>query len=121
MRTPAAACAELVARLRAAGFLADVDPERLNPDPAAIWVQPREVRDWTLAGGATLVAWLYLVVGNTDTPHAMTLLDDALEGVLELVAPADSDNTIDLTAAVVLPANPSAPLPAYRVAVDLDL
>jgi hypothetical protein len=28
----------------AAGFVADVDPEKLNPPPA-VWVQPREIRD----------------------------------------------------------------------------
>lgn len=124
MRPVKAACDDLVAQLRGAGFRATLDPEELVTDPGCVWVQPREIRDYTLAGGATLVVWLYLICANVDTPHAMTLLDDALAGVLELdgLAPsASEDQPIDLTAAVVTPGNPSTPLPAYRLAVDLDL
>ena len=119
MRTVGAALDELVGRLRAAGFRADVDPELLNLDPAAVWVQPREVRD-RLKDSATLVVWLYLIVSGQETAHALTLLDDGLEGLLELVDLADSDDVIDLTAAVLLPGL-TTPLPAYRLAADLDL
>ena len=121
MRTVTAACDELLVELRDAGFRADVDPEKLVTDPGCVWVQPRDIRDYTLAGGGTLVVWLYLIVANVETPQAMTLLDDALEGVLELVDVAASDDVIDLSAAVILPGNPGQPLPAYRVAVDLDV
>jgi hypothetical protein len=121
MRTVSAACAELVGELTAAGFRASVDPDELVTDPGCIWVQPREVRDYTLAGGGTLVAWLYLIVANVETPQAMTLLDDALEGVLDLVDVAASDDVIDLSSAVILPSSPTTPLPAYRLAVELDL
>lgn len=121
MRAVAAAVAELVDRLGAAGMRASADPEGLAPDPVCVWVTPRSIRDYTLGGGATLVAWCYLIAGNYDTPQAMTLLDDLLDGVLELVDVADSDDVIDLASAVALPTNPSTPLPAYRVAVDLDL
>lgn len=120
MRTVGAALDEFVGQLRDAGFSADVDPERLNLAPGAVWVQPREVRD-RLKDSATLVVWLYLIVQGQETGHAITLLDDALEGVLELVDLADSDDVVDLSAAVLLPANPSTPMPAYRLAVDLDL
>jgi hypothetical protein len=121
MRTVSAACAELVDALGADGFRADTDPDGLATDPVCVWVQPREIRDYTLAGGGTLVAWLYLICADVETPQAMSLLDDALAGVLELVTVADSDDVIDLSSAVLLPSNPTNPLPAYRLAVDLDL
>jgi hypothetical protein len=120
MRTVGAALDEFVLELRAAGFSADVDPERLNLAPGALWVQPREVRD-RLKDSATLVVWVYSIVSGQEAAHAITLLDDSLEGLLELVDLADSDDVIDLHAAVILPTNPSTPLPAYRLAVDLDL
>jgi hypothetical protein len=122
MRGVKPALDELVGLLRAVGFGAAIDPEQLVTDPACVWVQPREIRDRTLDGGATLVVWLYLIVANVETGQAMTLLDDALAGVLALddLVPSDSDDVIDLSAAVLLPGN-STPLPAYRVAVDLEL
>jgi hypothetical protein len=121
MRAVGAACAELADTLRAAGHRADVDPERLVTDPGCIWISPREVRDYTLAGGGTLVVWLYLIVANVEPSHAMTLLDDALDSVLGLdgVTPSATDAVIDLASAVALPG--TEPLPAYRLVVDLDL
>jgi hypothetical protein len=118
-----AALAALVARLKAAGFgSVSVDPSELNPSPVAIWLQPRTVTDLTLAGGGTLTAWCYLIGPNLDTRQVMTLLDDALSGVLELddVSLSSDDDAVDLAAAVLLPNN-TAPLPAYRLALDLDL
>lgn len=116
-----AACEALAAKLKApeVGLVADINPEALNP-PCA-WITPREIRDFTLNGGGTLVAWVYLIAPDVETPRAMSLLDDALEGLLEVADIAESDNTVDLAAAVLLPTNPAKPLPAYRVAVDLDL
>jgi hypothetical protein len=120
MRTVHAACTGLVDQLRAAGFGgSSIDPEQLNP-PGAVWVQPRTITGHTLAGGATLTVWLYLLAPNVETEHAMTLLDDSLAGVLDLGLALADDDAIDLTAAVLLPGN-STPLPAYRLAVDLDL
>lgn len=108
---------ELVTRLRAAGFVADVDPGMLDVNPCAVWVQPREVREFR----QTLRVWCYLIVSNVETARALELLDDALEGLLELVGTLpDDDDVFDLAAAIVLPSGPT-PLPAYRVAVDLDL
>jgi hypothetical protein len=122
VRTVKAACSELVELLKAAGYVAATDPEALHAAPGCVWVQPRQILDPTLGGGATLVAWLYLIVANTETDRAMELLDDALGGLLELGLPlSESDDSIDLTAAVALPSAPSQPLPAYRLAVDLDL
>jgi hypothetical protein len=121
MGSIAEAIAVLVAKLKEVGFQADVDPALLHVSPNGVWVQPREVRDYTLGGGATLVCWLYLIVGNLETENALAQLDDLLAGVLALVDPSSFDNVVDLTAAVLLPASPSTPLPAYRVAVDLDL
>jgi len=121
MRDVSQACGELVDALRAAGFRASVDPDELVTDPGCVWVQPREIRDYTLAGGGTLLVWLYLIVANVETTQAMLLLDDTLAGVLPLVTVADSDDVIDLSSAVILPSNPTNPLPAYRLSVDLDL
>jgi hypothetical protein len=120
MRPVKAACAELVDRLNVAGFRATVDPEQLTL-PGGVWVQPRSIDGHTLAGGASLLIWLYLLAPNTDTEHAMDLLDDGLAGLLDLGLDLDRTDPIDLTAAVLTPANPTAPLPAYRVAVHLDL
>jgi len=116
----AAACTALVARIKAAGFdSVSVDPEELNP--SCVWVQPRGITDVRLNGDATLEVWLYAIVPNVDTLHAMTLLDDALAGLLSLDLPfADVATPVDLAAAVLLPNN-SAALPAYRLAVDLEL
>jgi len=115
------ACLALAARLSdpAVGLPAGIDPQELSP-PCA-WITPREIRDPTLGAAATLVVWVYLITGNVDPADAMGRLDDQLDGLLEVVDPADSDDVIDLAASVILPANPTTPLPAYRVAVDLDL
>ena len=112
-----------IGQLEAAGFAASVDPAELNPNPVAVWVQPRTVGSLTLGGTGTLTAWCYLVCGNFDTAQVLTLLDDALEGLLDMDAVSLSDDAagtaaVDLAAAVLLP-NMTAPLPAYRVAVDL--
>jgi hypothetical protein len=119
------ACVDLVGQLKAAGFPgSSVDPEQLNP-PGAVWVQPRGIGEFTLGGSASLRTFLYLIVPNVETEHALTLLDDGLFGLLELfadlgVALADDDEPIDCTAAVLLPGT-ATPLPAYRLAVTLDL
>jgi hypothetical protein len=119
------ACAELVTQLKAAGFPgSSVDPETLNP-PAAVWVQPRSVHDLTLGDSGSLLVWLYIIVPNVETEHALALLDDGLEGVLELldeqgIPLADDAAPIDCTAAVLLPGQ-ATPMPAYRLAIDLDL
>lgn len=118
MRTVGAALEALVLELRADGFSADTDPERLNLNPGALWVKPFEIRD-RLKDSATLVVWVYSIVSGQETDHAITLLDDSLERLLELYDLADSDDVIDLSAAVVI--GNSAPLPAYRLAIDLNL
>lgn len=120
MRTIGAALDEAVQRIRDAGMRADVDPELLNLDPSAVWVQPRELRR-EAREVRTLVVWLYLIVKGDETKHVITLLDDGLEALLELFDLAETDDVIDLSAAVLLPSNPATPLPAYRLAVDLDL
>jgi hypothetical protein len=116
------ACAELVDRLKAADFASvSVDPAELSPQPVALWISPRQISGYTLGGGAQLLAYVYIVCGNVEIDDAFRLLDDALEGVLAVIDPADSDDVIDLTTPVILPGNPGTPLPAFRVAVDLDL
>jgi len=126
MRAVGAACAELLALLKGAGFTGSaIDPAELDPVGGAVWIQPQDIHDLLLDGSASLTAWLYLIVPNTDYVQAMTLLDDALEGLLELlddadIAFADTEPPIDLKAAILLP-DTSVPMPAYRLAVDLDL
>lgn len=108
----------LAVQLRAAGFgSVDADPEVLSPSPVAIWLQPRTLTGFTLGGGGTVTVWVYLIAAG-ETAQALTLLDDALAAVLPLVTPA-RDEPVDLAAAVALPDTP--PLPAYRVAVAIDL
>lgn len=118
----AAACAELVGRLKAAGFASvDVDSSLIGPDPVCVWVNPRQVSEWTLPGGSSLLVWVYLIAGNVETPDALALLDTWLSRLLEVCDPADSDPVVDLSAPVILPGNPHTALPAFRVAVDLEL
>jgi hypothetical protein len=120
---------DLLAALRAAGFPGShYDPELVNP-PAAVWVQPRALRDLTLTGGATLVVWLYLLTEQADDDGVagdLAKLDDALTGVLELLDALelslsdDDGDAVDIAAAVLLPGR-AMPLPAYRLAVELEL
>jgi hypothetical protein len=101
---------------------AHYDPERVNL-PAAVWLQPRAVHGFTLAGGGTLTVWLYLLAGDGDDHGALlSKLDDSLLGIGELegLTLADTEDQIDLTAAVLLPGY-TTPLPAYRLAIDIDL
>lgn len=122
MRAVGAACRELVRRLKDADFSATLDPEVL--DPPAVWVQPRTIGELTLGDTATLTVWLWLVVGNFDADHALTLLDDGLEALLELlddhdIGFADVEDPI-IFGPVALPGQTQA-LPAYRLAVTLEL
>jgi hypothetical protein len=126
MRGVKQACESLVADLKSAGYAgSSIDPEQLNP-PGAVWVQPRTIHDLTLGGGGTLTVWCYLLAGNYETGDAMALLDDGLEGLLELIDDsddlsfADTDEPIDLGAAVLLPGY-QTPMPAYRLALDFEL
>lgn len=118
----ALALEEFAGHLRTAGYgSVSVDPAALDPNPVAIWLQPRTVHDLTLGGTGSLTVWCYLIAGNLDVDQVLGLLDDALSGLLELdeVAVADGD-AVDLAAAVLLP-HTTTPLPAFRVAVDLDI
>jgi hypothetical protein len=121
MRTVSAACGDLVGVLKAAGFTgSSVDPAEVNP-PAAVYVQPRSIGGLTLGGGVRLLVWLYVIAPDVDPVHAMRLLDDGLAGLLDLdLDLADDEEPIDLNAAIVLP-HTTTPLPAYRLAVHLEL
>jgi hypothetical protein len=112
---------QLVDQLTAAGFRAHLDPAQLTIETVGVWVQPRTRTTMTLAGGGELTCWLYLIARNTDTLQVIDWLDDALAGVLELVALSDTADAVDLAAAVALPSAPSNILPAYRLTIDLDL
>jgi hypothetical protein len=122
VRTPAPRCAALVEQLTGGGVpRRRSTPSELNTDPAGVWVQPRDLATTTPSPGAA--RWWLAVPdrGTTEDSAAMALLDDALEGLLELVELADTDDVIDLSRGGALPSNPTTPLPAYRLAVDLDL
>lgn len=120
MRAVGEACAELADLLVGAGFSsASIDPEQLNM-PGAVWIQPRSIGGRTLGGAATLTVWAYLIAPSVDVADTVSLLDDSLAGVLDLDVALTPDDPIDLTAAVLLPGY-TTPLPAYRVALDLDL
>jgi hypothetical protein len=115
----AATVTDLEGRLQVAGYSASLDPERVNPP--GVWLSPRTVTDRTLDGGGSLVLWLYLIAPNAEYHAALTLLDDLLDGLVELdLAADDGDPDVDLAAAVALPGG-SAPLPAFRLAVTTDL
>jgi hypothetical protein len=120
MRTVGAALDEFVARAaRGAGSAPTSTPSGSTSPPGAVGSAPRDTGPAQGFRDARRVGLL-----DRERPggaHAITLLDDSLEGLLELVDLADSDDVIDLNAAVILPTNPSTPLPAYRLAVDLDL
>lgn len=124
MRAVKAACDELLEWLNADDFTGShYDPELVHPP--AVWVQPRAIHSVTLGGSASLTVWLYLIVGGYETEQAMTLLDDGLDGLLELLERhglsfAEDETPITLTAAVALTSG-AAPLPAYRLTVDLEL
>jgi hypothetical protein len=120
MRAVGDACAELVEQLKAAGFPgSSIDPAEVNP-PAAVYVQPRAIDALTLGGGGRLLVWLYLIVPDVEAAQALSMLDDGLAGLLDLDLDLAEDTPIDLNAAIVLP-HTTTPLPAYRVAVHLDL
>lgn len=117
----AATVRDLEARLQATGRSASFDPSLV--DPPGVWIQPRRVTDYHLAGGGTVNAWLFLIVGNLEFHAALAALDDLLAALDDLDVPTAGgiDGDLDLLATVILPANPTTPLPAYRIAVDLDL
>lgn len=121
-----AALDALVADLKGIGLTGShYDPDLVDP-PAAAWVERRTIRDLTLGGGGTLTVWVYLIaVIDEDDGDAVVVgkLDDALAGVLDmpgLTLSDDDDDVIDLNAAVLLPGR-GAPLPAYRLALDIEL
>lgn len=111
-------------QLIVAGFTGShYDAEKVDP-PAAVWFQPRAIRDLTLGGGGTLLVWVYLLAlpaEDDDAAQVFGKLDDALDGFLDLGLPlADEEDAVDLMASVLLPGR-QIPLPAYRLAVELDL
>jgi hypothetical protein len=78
----AATVTALEDRMQLAGYSASMDPERVNPP--GVWLSPRTVTDRTLAGGGSLVLWLYLIAPNVAAHQALALLDDLLEGLDDL-------------------------------------
>lgn len=106
--------ADLAAQLTAVGIPAAIEPGEV-PVPGA-WVTGREATVTTLGGGGTVTAYVYLIAPDNGVLNA----HKELTRLLGLV-PADwLAGPVSLNEGVALPANPTAPLPAYRVPVDLD-
>ena len=105
---------DLVAALREAGIVADLDPQNLTPP--AVWVQLESIAHSILSGGMVLRCRLYLIVGDAPAGTVLDNLDPLLGSVLDVVTPnADVDTTV---AGVLLPDTPT-PLPALQLTIDL--
>lgn len=113
------ACRELVSDLQAAGVSASL--ERTATDTPGVWVSPQTVDVRTLSGDGTARVHLNLVVsdsGDVDAHEALcALLDDVLDTPVfgAHLVPAEP---VDTSWALVIR---DTPLPAYRLAVDIDL
>jgi hypothetical protein len=91
------------------------------PVPGA-WVQARQVDQLRPAGGGNLQAYVWLIAPDTGTGPALDTLADLLDVALAVLEPstwADGE-VIDTGQAVVLP-HTATPLPAFRLAVDIDI
>ena len=105
----------LAQALTLAGVPASVEPSEV-PVPGA-WVTARTADIETLAGGGTLHAYVYLIAAENGIREA----HKELGKLLALMPDTWVAGELSLNEGVALPANPSTPLPAYRVPVDLDI
>lgn len=115
MSALAVALDELRAELTAAGVPAAVD-ENDVPVPGA-WIAPQSVRYDRLSGSTWRVD-VFLIVGAMSSGPAVAALDALHARVVPKVLTPDADATVT---AVALPFDPSTPLPALRLPVDLNL
>ncbi|MFC4127387.1 hypothetical protein [Nocardia rhizosphaerae] len=105
---------ELVALITEdAGLRASIDPRNINAP--AVWVSARQIDHDILAGG-TVTVDLWLIAPDTGIPNALGVLSEMLAAVLSVV---DPDAPTSLAESVRLPDAP-APLPAFRVTVNLE-
>ena len=106
---------DMVAALNAAGITAAADPGELNLP--GVWVQLESVAHTLLSGGVTVRLRLYCIAGDAGTLNALDQLSALYVSVCELVTPnTDTDTT---AVGVQLPDNPSSPMPALQLSVDV--
>ncbi len=104
-----AALEGLASDLTAGGLVASIDASELQAP--CVWVDVDHLSPEFLDGDGTLWATLHLIAPNAAPVDALTMLDDLLEDVLELVDPEDDI----LAETVILPSNASEGLPALRL------
>lgn len=105
----AAALEDLASDLRAGGLVASIDASELQAP--CVWVDLDHIAPEFLAGDGTVWASLHLIAPNAAPVDALTMLDDLLAEVLDLV---DSEDDV-VPETVILPSNASEGLPALRV------
>lgn len=105
---------DLVTLLRAQGLRADTDPGKVNVPGA--WVTVESITYQGLGLVPTLSVVVYLVTGDKDHRRAM----ETLAGLHNQAIPAVliPDGPV-VPQGLILPSNPSQPLPALRVPVTL--
>ena len=108
------ACEQLAAELTAAGVRATTDRARLSVPGA--WVFPGTAAGRSLAGDGRARASVLLVAPASGDLEALRTLCGLLDLALSVVRPAE-----DVDTSVLFPRPNSDPLPAFRVAVDLQL
>jgi hypothetical protein len=102
-----------------AGVPASIEPGQVAVPGA--WVQARQVDQLRLDGGGNLQASVWLIAPDTGTGPALDTLADLLDVALAVLAVDVGDGeVIDTGQGVVLP-HTATPLPAFRLAVDIDI
>jgi hypothetical protein len=98
---------------------AAVDAEDVQVPGA--WVTARELGRPTLAGSWEVTVHVWLVTSEATDSEALQVLEQLLDGALEVIA-VDTTNgdTIQLAATLVLP-HTGTPLPAFQITTTLDL
>jgi hypothetical protein len=115
----AAALGDLCAQLAVAGVPAAVDPDDVQVPGA--WVTARELARPTLAGNWEATVHIWLVTSDATDSQALQVLEQLLDGVLEVVAvDTAGGDTIQLASTLVLPHSPGTPLPAFQITTTLD-
>ena len=107
-----AAVDHLVATLAGAGLR--VTTESSTVAPPGVWVQARTVEVETLDESSRLRVYVYLIASESGGRTALVALGELLDKALTVI---DPDEPTELNHSVALP--DSAPLPAYRLVVDL--
>jgi hypothetical protein len=115
-----AALTELCGQLTAAGVPAALDAEDVQVPGA--WVTARELGRPTLGGSWEATVHVWLVTADATDSQALRVLEQLLDGALEVLAvDTTGGDTIQLAATLVLPHTPGTPLPAFQITTTLDI